>query len=70
MSEPKHIHDCTGPDATCQCGYKLRIERYAVSFDVYDNETKRYIVNSCFMTDQHFTVAAELRRAADKLEPR
>ncbi len=66
MSE--HIHDCTGPELTCPCGFRFTVERFQVSFDVYDNKTKQSLIDDCFGTDAIGTVADALRRAADKLE--
>lgn len=47
----KHVHDCTGPDGICPCGYKLHIPRFSFSVEVYDNETKSHILNETFMCD-------------------
>ncbi len=66
MSE--HIHDCTGPDLTCPCGYTFTVARFQVSFDVYDNRDKRSLIDGGFGTDAIGTVADALRQAADKLE--
>jgi len=64
-----HVHDCTGPSMRCPCGYVFKVERFKVSFDVYDNETKRSLVDDAFGTDSRGVVcAAALRRAADRLE--
>lgn len=63
-----HVHDCTGPDATCPCGHKFTVPRFAFSVEVYDGETQTYIVNEGFSSDTRASVAYALREAADKLE--
>lgn len=66
----KHVHDCTGPDFTCLCGFKFTVPRFCFSFDVYDNEEKRTIVSSVGNVDSSGEVARLLREAADKLSGR
>lgn len=44
----QHIHNCTGPDATCPCGYKFTVPRFAVSIEVYDNATKKPVLDEAF----------------------
>lgn len=67
MSETPHVHDCTGPDLTCQCGYRLQIARFAFNVSVYDNATKQPIVDLCFMTDHSAVIADALETAARKI---
>jgi hypothetical protein len=67
MSET-HVHDCTGPDMRCPCGYVFTVPRFSVSFDVWDNDTKRHLVDDIFSTDAIGAAVSALRRAADKLE--
>jgi len=66
----EHIHDCTGPDSRCVCGYVFKVARFMVSIDVFDNEAKGELVNDHFGTDSAWGVARALRRAAEKLEGR
>jgi hypothetical protein len=68
MSEQRHIHDCTGPEATCPCGYVFTTPRFVVSIEVHDNKAKRQIINEGFSTDGRATVIATLRDAIAKLE--
>lgn len=67
MSEP-HVHDCTGADATCPCGYKLTVPRFAVDISIYDNDTKRHVVNECFMSDDLDTAVEAFETAAEIIE--
>lgn len=60
-----HTHDCTGPDLTCPCGYKLVIPRYCVSFEVIDGA--KTLVSDGFNCDSLLTAAEAFQRAADKL---
>ena len=64
MSE--HIHDCTGPDLTCPCGYVMHIPPVCVSFDV--TERGRVLVTDGFNCESVDVAIAALREAADKLE--
>lgn len=64
----KHVHDCTGPDMRCPCGYVFTTPRYALSFDVYDNNVKRTIVEDCFNCDDLTTIVSALEEAIEKLE--
>lgn len=64
MSE--HVHDCTGPDATCPCGYVFRVPPICVSIEVFDRS--RGLVNEHFNCDTVLGAVGALREAADKLE--
>jgi hypothetical protein len=44
-TEP-HVHDCTGPDMKCPCGYVFYIPPVSVSIDV--SYGRSAIVNECF----------------------
>jgi hypothetical protein len=61
------VHDCTGPDQTCPCGYKLTFPRFVVSLDVYDNQTKTQLVNECFSSDDVTTAVDAMEDAIEKL---
>lgn len=66
-----HVHDCTGPDLTCPCGYVLHIPPICFSVDVYDAsrpEAERTLVNEGFNCDDLGAVIDTLREIADKLE--
>lgn len=64
--ESGHVHDCTGPDATCPCGYVFRVPPICFSLEVHNKRTA--------LVDQHFNcedvrpVIEALRQAADRLE--
>ncbi len=58
-----HVHDCTGPDMTCHCGFTFRVPRYCVSISVYDGETQQQLVEDGFNTDHITAVTAALQRA-------
>ncbi len=60
-----HVHDCTGPDMTCPCGYKFTVARFCVTIDVYDNLTKTQLVNEGGNVEQAHDVNTMLSRAAD-----
>jgi hypothetical protein len=66
MSED-HVHDCTGPDMRCPCGYQFRVSRFSVDFSVYDNTTKVELVSDGFNCDDIAVAIAALRCAAEKL---
>lgn len=63
-----HVHDLTGPGLTCECGYKMEISRFQVSFDIWDNKAKKSIVSDCFGTDGHAVVVAALNRVIRIIE--
>jgi hypothetical protein len=71
MSEEKHVHDCTGPDMRCPCGFVFRIPPISVSFEVYDSRRKvkqRTVLSDAFNCDSFDVVIDALRRAASRLE--
>lgn len=63
-----HVHDCTGPDMTCHCGWKFSVPRFAVTIEVYDNQTKQSLINECFMTDDVTAASYALDAAVTKLD--
>lgn len=65
-----HVHDCTGPDLTCPCGFVFRTGRYMFSVDIYDNETKTSVINEGFNCDAVSPIVETLRELADTLEQR
>lgn len=68
MSTEKHVHDCTGPDMRCPCGFVFTVPRFMVSLEVYDNSAKRELVGEHFSTDGIGAAIEALRDAADTLE--
>lgn len=66
METERHIHDCTGPDLTCPCGFVLRIEPICVSFDVSDKGVM--LIADAFNCSSVDVAIAALREAADTLE--
>lgn len=67
-----HIHDCSGPDATCPCGFKLVIPPVCVDFSVTrwnpDTRKNETLVSDGFNCEDASTAARALRRAADTLD--
>lgn len=61
-----HVHDCTGPDATCPCGYVFRVPPISVSIEVFDRSTE--LVNEVFNCETVDAAIDALRQAADELE--
>lgn len=64
------VHDCTGPDGRCHCGYKLTVPRFAVDVSIYDNDTKAHVVNECFMCDDIDVAIGAMEDAIAKVEGR
>lgn len=64
------VHDCTGKDATCACGYTMVVPRFGFSLDVHDNKTRCSAVADGFMTDSADMIATALERAAKRLRER
>lgn len=62
----KHVHDCTGPDMTCPCGYRHRVPPISYSIEVFDRRTE--LVNDCFNCEDISVVIEELHRVIRKLE--
>lgn len=65
MSEG-HIHDCTGPDATCHCGYKFTVMPISFALEVFDGQ--REIINDAFNTTSLSVVIEALQDWLEKLE--
>jgi hypothetical protein len=63
-----HIHDCTGTDWRCPCGYAFTVPSICVSIEVSDGSVE--LVNEGFNTNSIDMAIAALRKAADKLEAR
>ena len=63
----EHVHDCTGPDMRCPCGFVFRAGRFVFSLEVYDNQTNKSVVDDGFNTDQVSTVRSALRDAIERL---
>ena len=66
MTMAQHTHNCTGPDATCECGFVFRVPRFSVSFDVSDGAG--LLLQDAFSSDSLETIIDALREAADDLE--
>ena len=60
MSE--HVHDCTGPDLRCSCGYVFYVPPICVGFDV--TRKGELLVSGGFNCESLETAAAALERAA------
>jgi hypothetical protein len=61
------VHDCTGQDQTCGCGYKPIVSRFGFSLDVYDNKTRGTAVDDGFMTDDVGVIVDALESAIKRL---
>jgi len=61
-----HIHDCTGPDLTCLCGYVFRAGSIQVGIEVYDRSVK--LISRHFNCESVEVAIAELRGAIRSLE--
>jgi hypothetical protein len=62
----EHIHDCTGPDARCPCGFVFRVPPIYFSLSVFNGRAE--LIESHFNCETVAGVIAALRRAADRLE--
>lgn len=62
----RHVHDCTGPDSQCPCGYVFTVPQICVSIEVFDRNVE--LVNEGFNTNSLHVAANALRKAADTLE--
>lgn len=60
-----HVHDCTGPTATCACGYTFTVPRICVSVEVTDGS--RVLVSDGFNCDERETAARALESAARRI---
>lgn len=61
------VHDCTGKDTRCACGWKMKVPRFGFSLDVHDNKTRSSAVDDGFMCDSADMIADALECAARKL---
>jgi hypothetical protein len=61
----EHVHDCTGPDMTCPCGYVFRIPPICVSIEIFDKD--RPIIATSFNCETLSSAIYALRDAALKL---
>jgi hypothetical protein len=61
-----HVHDCTGPDMRCHCGFVFTVPRYSMSLEVFDGQ--KVLANHGFSTDGIRLVIATLREEANRLE--
>jgi hypothetical protein len=66
MGRHDHVHDCTGPAMTCQCGFVFQVMPISVSIEVFD--VGRPLVNDAFSCDRLDGAIAALRRAILRLE--
>lgn len=64
----EHVHDCTGPDMICPCGYKFTVPRFSMSFDVSDGA--EVLISDHFDCDRIGVVISTLHDAIRKLEAR
>lgn len=61
-----HVHDCTGPDMRCPCGYVFSVPPISVSIEVFNHRDE--LVNEVFNCSDIDAAIEALRRAADRLE--
>jgi len=64
----RHVHDCTGPDMTCPCGYQLVIPPVCVSIEITDGPET--VFSDGFNCDTLSGAIDALRLAAETLERR
>lgn len=57
----EHIHDCTGPDLTCACGFVFRVAPISILIEVFDKQTEVY--SDAFNCDTLDGAVAGLERA-------
>lgn len=62
----EHVHDCTGPDLTCACGFVFSVLPISVCIDIADSNRQVTMVG--FNTNTIAGAIAALRREADRLE--
>lgn len=62
----EHVHDCTGPDLTCPCGYVFRVPPVCVGISVTNG--RKLLVDDGFNCETVDGAIAALRRSADALE--
>lgn len=63
-----HVHDCTGADATCPCGYVFRVPPVYVSIEVGDRSG--VLVHEFFNCGDVDTAIGALRDAIGTLKDR
>ncbi len=61
-----HVHDCSGPDLTCPCGFKLTIPPICFSLHVMNGD--KTLIDESFNCSGIYSVIEALRDAAKKLE--
>ena len=62
----EHVHDCTGPDMTCQCGYAFRVPPICVSIEVTNRSS--VVVSDGFNCETLAGAIGGLERAIRKLK--
>lgn len=62
-----HVHDCTGPTATCPCGYKFSVPPISYSLTVFNGDAE--VINECFNCSTLDVVITELKEQIEKLRP-
>ena len=62
----KHVHDCTGPDKTCPCGFVFRVPPVWVHIEIGENQ--ELLFGDAFNCERVSGAVQALRDAADKLE--
>lgn len=67
MTPSGHVHDCTGLDMACPCGFVFRVARIYVSIEVFDNDTKVALASEHFNCETSSTAIAALERAVARL---
>jgi len=61
-----HVHDCTGPDMTCPCGYVFSVPPVCVSIEITDGG--KTLISEGFNCSTIEVAIEALRDAADKLD--
>jgi hypothetical protein len=64
--EENHVHDCTGLDRRCPCGFVFRVPPVCVSLHVYNGPET--IVSDGFNCEDYSAVIGWLRQVIRKLE--
>ena len=64
----EHVHDCTGSDMRCPCGWVFRVPPISVSIEIMDRRT--VLISTIFNCETVDGAIDALRRAADRLEAR
>ena len=63
---PGHVHDCTGPTATCPCGYQFRVPPVFIEICIRDGNTT--LIDVCCNTSTPDGALAELEDAVERLK--